>query len=185
MIKRYQALGTKRLLWTGLVFCTLLGHAHAQAMLDAITGPLDTTGFGAHWPNREKYLGTNETGRPAVAKLHFPGLDAAAADWLITRRQIRAVGIDTASIDHGQTQDYPTHVRLFRDSVPALENVADLDKLPANRFGVDKPAIGIELSGERHRPGRGHVDAPLLSSALQVAQHGLLVRIGHVRPSAG
>ena len=48
-----------------------------------------------------------------------------AADWLVKRRKIRMVGIDTASIDHGQTQDYPTHQRLFRDGVPALENVAD------------------------------------------------------------
>ena len=59
-----------------------------------------------------------------MAKLHFPGLDPAAADWLVARRKIRMVGIDTASIDHGQTQDYPTHQRLFRDNVPALENVA-------------------------------------------------------------
>ena len=44
------------------------------------------------------------------------------------------VGIDTASIDHGQTRDFPTHRRLFRDNVPALENVANLDKLPAARL---------------------------------------------------
>jgi kynurenine formamidase len=92
------------------------------------------TGFGRHWRDREKYLGTQETGRAAVAKLHFPGLDPAAADWLITRRRVRMVGIDTASIDHGQTREYPTHVRLFRDGVPALENVAEMDKLPAEGF---------------------------------------------------
>ena len=43
------------------------------------------TGFGSHWPDREKYLGTAETRRAAVAKLHFPGLDPAAADWLVTQ----------------------------------------------------------------------------------------------------
>ena len=65
------------------------------------------TGYGERWPDREKYLGTAEQGREAVAKLHFPGLDPVAADWLVTKRNVRMVGIDTASIDHGQTTDYP------------------------------------------------------------------------------
>lgn len=94
------------------------------------------TGFCRHWPDRQRYLGTAEQGREAVAKLHFPGLRAAAADWLVTKRQVLAVGIDTASIDYGQTSTYPTHVRLFRDNVPALENVANLHQLPPSGFTV-------------------------------------------------
>ncbi len=110
------------------------------------------TGFGRYWPNREKYLGTAEQGKAAVAKLHFPGLDPSAADWLITRRRIRMVGIDTASIDHGQTQDYPTHQRLFRDEVPALENVAEMDKLPADKFTV--VALPMKIKGGSGAPCR-------------------------------
>jgi kynurenine formamidase len=110
------------------------------------------TGFGKHWPNREKYLGTSETGRAAVAKLHFPGLDPTAADWLITRRRIRMVGIDTASIDHGQTRNFPTHVRLFRDNVPALENVAHMNKLPALGFTV--VALPMKIGGGSGAPCR-------------------------------
>jgi kynurenine formamidase len=110
------------------------------------------TGFARHWPNREKYLGTKETGRAAVAKLHFPGLDPSAAEWLITRRQIRMVGIDTASIDHGQTRTFPTHVRLFRDNVPALENVANTDKLPPNNFRVI--ALPMKIAGGSGAPCR-------------------------------
>jgi kynurenine formamidase len=110
------------------------------------------TGFGRYWPDRETYLGTKETGRAAVANLHFPGLDPAAADWLITRRQVRMVGIDTASIDHGQTRDYPTHVRLFRDNVPALENVAQMDKLPADGFRV--VALPMKIGGSSGAPCR-------------------------------
>jgi kynurenine formamidase len=110
------------------------------------------TGFGGYWPDREKYLGTKETGRTAIARLHFPGLHPSAADWLITRRQVRMVGIDTASIDHGQTQEYPTHVRLFRDSVPALENVAHLDKLPADGFRII--ALPMKIGGGSGAPCR-------------------------------
>ena len=94
------------------------------------------TGFCRHWPDRKAYLGTAEQGREAVAELHFPGLHPAAADWLVTKRQVLAVGIDTASIDLGQSSTYPTHVRLFRDNVPALENVANLDQLPPSGFTV-------------------------------------------------
>jgi kynurenine formamidase len=110
------------------------------------------TGYARHWPDREKYLGTAESGRAALAKLHFPGLDPSAAEWLITRRKIRAVGIDTASIDHGQTTNYPTHQRLFRDNVPALENVAALDKLPAHGFTV--AALPMKIGGGSGAPCR-------------------------------
>lgn len=110
------------------------------------------TGFGRFWPDHEKYLGTAEQGKAGVAKLHFPGLDPTAADWLITRRHIRMVGIDTASIDHGQTRDYPTHQRLFRDQVPALENVADLKDIPMTNFNVI--ALPMKIGGGSGAPCR-------------------------------
>lgn len=110
------------------------------------------TGFARHWPDRKKYLGTEKTGREGVADLHFPGLDPVAADWLITKRRIRAVGIDTASIDHGQTRDFPTHVRLFRDGVPALENIADLSQLPMQGFRV--MALPMKIGGGSGAPCR-------------------------------
>jgi kynurenine formamidase len=124
--------------------------ANAASLSDKIV--LIRTGYAAHWPDREKYLGTSETGRAAVAKLHFPGLDPAAADWLVTRRKVRAVGIDTASIDYGQTQDYLTHQRLFRDNVPALENVAIPDDLPATDFQVI--ALPMKIGGGSGAPCR-------------------------------
>jgi kynurenine formamidase len=110
------------------------------------------TGFSRHWPDREEYLGTTKQGKAAVAKLHFPGLDPSAADWLVARRHIRMVGIDTASIDHGQTQNYPTHQRLFRDNVPALENVANVDKLPADKFTI--VALPMKIGGGSGAPCR-------------------------------
>ncbi len=110
------------------------------------------TGFGRFWPDRAKYLGTAEQGKAAVAKLRFPGLDPVAADWLVSRRRIRMVGIDTASIDHGQTQNYPTHQRLFRDNVPALENVAAMDELPADGFTLF--ALPMKIGGGSGAPCR-------------------------------
>jgi len=89
------------------------------------------TGFGDYWPDKEKYLGTAERGADAVAKLHFPGLSPDAAKWLVENRSIKAIGLDTASIDHGQSQYFRAHQILFEQNIPAFENVANLDKLPA------------------------------------------------------
>ena len=108
--------------------------AHNESLAEKIV--LLRTGFAEYWPDRQKYLGTNATGRTAVEQLHFPGLDPAAAAWLATARRIKAVGIDTASIDHGPSRDFQSHVNLFEHNVPALENVASMKELPATGFRV-------------------------------------------------
>lgn len=110
------------------------------------------TGFGARWPERVAYLGTDERGAAAVAKLHFPGLAAAAAEWLADERKIDAVGLDTASIDHGPSSTFETHVALFRRGVPAFENVANLDQLPAKGFTV--VALPMKIRGGSGGPLR-------------------------------
>ncbi|MDZ7765015.1 MAG: cyclase family protein [Melioribacteraceae bacterium] len=62
------------------------------------------SGYGKYWPDREKYMGTAERGEEAVAKLHFPGLSEKGAKWLVEERNIKVVGIDTPSIDYGQSK---------------------------------------------------------------------------------
>jgi kynurenine formamidase len=88
------------------------------------------TGYGKFWPDKKNYLGTGRTGQEAVAELHFPGLDPAAADWLVKNRKINAVGLDTASIDYGQSTAFASHVTLMTNNIPAFENVANLDQVP-------------------------------------------------------
>ena len=92
---------------------------------------LFNTGFARRWPDAKKYLGTDERGPGAVAKLHFPGLHPDAARWLVAERSIKAVGLDTASIDYGQSTLFESHRILFEKNIPAFENVAALDQLPA------------------------------------------------------
>ena len=110
------------------------------------------TGFSRHWPDREKYLGTNLRGPAGVQALSFPGLDPQAASWLVNSRSIRAVGIDTASIDYGRSRDFQTHVTLFQHNVPALENVAHLEQLPANGAWVF--ALPMKIGGGSGGPTR-------------------------------
>jgi kynurenine formamidase len=90
------------------------------------------TGWSQYWPDRLKYLGTDKRGDAAVAELHFPGLAPEAARWLTENRKIKAVGLDTASIDYGQSQMFETHRILMAQDIPAFENVASLDRLPAS-----------------------------------------------------
>ena len=110
------------------------------------------TGYGKYWNDREKYMGTNEHGIDAVAKLHFPGLHPQAAEWLVNERKIKAVGIESPSIDYGQSTLFESHVILGKNNVPILENVANLDKLPAKNFYVI--ALPMKIKGGSGGPTR-------------------------------
>ncbi|HEX9667411.1 MAG TPA: cyclase family protein [Thermodesulfobacteriota bacterium] len=110
------------------------------------------TGYSKYWPDKVKYLGTENRGEEAVKNLHFPGLDPEAAKWLIENRRLKAIGLDTASIDYGQSQLFKSHVTLFNESVPAFENVANLDKLPAK--GAIVFALPMKIKGGSGGPLR-------------------------------
>ena len=88
------------------------------------------TGYGSFYPDAKKYFGTDAKGDSAIPLLHFPGIGPEAAEWLSTERKIKAVGIDTPSIDYGQSLDFKTHRVLLGKNIPAFENVANLDLLP-------------------------------------------------------
>jgi len=110
------------------------------------------TGFGKYYPDRKRYLGTDERGAAAVAKLHFPGLDPAAARWLTQNRSIKAIGLDTASIDRGQSTLFESHRTLFAKNIPAFENVASLDQLPTKGFTI--VALPMKIKGGSGGPLR-------------------------------
>ena len=110
------------------------------------------TGFGEYWPDIAKYLGTDLRGEVGVAALSFPGLAPEAARWLVDQRQIKAIGIDTASIDHGKSTHFQAHVELMSRNVPAFENVANLDRLPAT--GVYVVALPVKIRGGSGGPLR-------------------------------
>lgn len=90
------------------------------------------TGYGTFYPDAKKFLGTDERGAAAVAKLHFPGIHPDAAQWLVKNRKIKSVGIDVASIDYGQSTEFKTHRIFYEQNIPGFENVANLEQLPAN-----------------------------------------------------
>ncbi|MGE3919399.1 MAG: cyclase family protein [Gammaproteobacteria bacterium] len=110
------------------------------------------TGYNHYWGNQKKYLGTTLLGAQAIAKLHFPGLDPDAAKWLINSRNVKSIGIDTASIDYGQSKKFLTHQVLAAANVPFFENVANVSSLPANGFLVY--ALPMKITGGTGAPVR-------------------------------
>ena len=110
------------------------------------------TGFNRFWPDRKQYLGTDQRGDAAAKDLHFPGLDPKAAKWLVENRRINAVGLDTASIDYGQSTTFESHVTLMTNNIPAFENVANLDKLPLRGFQI--VALPMKIKGGSGSPLR-------------------------------
>jgi kynurenine formamidase len=110
------------------------------------------TGFGKFWNDHLAYTGTLKTGPEALPELHFPGLDPDAARWLATNRKINAVGLDTPSIDYGQTKDFPTHRVLCQAGLTMYENVANLDLLPPK--GAYIIALPMKIKGGSGSPLR-------------------------------
>ena len=110
------------------------------------------TGFGKFWPDRVKYIGTGLFGENAIKELHFPGLRPEAAKWLVVNRKISAVGLDTPSIDYGQSKKFETHQVLCSNDVPIFENVANLDKLPP--LGTFVIALPMKIKGGSGAPLR-------------------------------
>lgn len=108
------------------------------------------TGWGQYWSNQHRYLGS-DTLRD-VSTLHFPGVSRQAAQFLVTERAIRGVGIDTASIDPGRSRDFPVHQVLSQANVYALENVAALESLPPR--GARVFALPIKIKGGTGGPVR-------------------------------
>ena len=88
------------------------------------------TGYGKFYPDRKNYFGTEKRGAEAIPELHFPGIDPNTTQWLLDKRKIKALGLDTPSMDYGQSKDFKTHQILLGANKPGFENVANLDQLP-------------------------------------------------------
>lgn len=95
---------------------------------------LVSTGWEIFWPEKKKYLGTAKYGD--VANLHFPGFNKKAALFLTRKRKISSIGIDTPSLDFGQSIDFPAHQIFGEANIPGFENLYQLDLLPITGFRI-------------------------------------------------
>jgi kynurenine formamidase len=108
------------------------------------------TGWSGFWPDVLAYLG-DDTPNDA-SNLSFPSFGDEAVEFLIDERSVSAIGVDTASIDYGQSQDFPVHRIAGRANVPGLENLTSLEGLPP--IGASIIALPIKIAGSSGGPVR-------------------------------
>jgi kynurenine formamidase len=83
------------------------------------------SGWAARVGDPAAYRGTDADG-----VLHFPGFSVEACEWLLRRRRVRCLGVDTLSIDPGESSTFDTHLTLLGADRYGLENLANLQDLP-------------------------------------------------------
>ncbi|MGH2398094.1 MAG: cyclase family protein, partial [bacterium] len=122
--------------------------AHGTIPAGAIV--LLRTGWGTRWPDRKRYLGDDTPGD--ASRLHFPSYGREAAELLVKERKVAALGVDTASIDHGPSRDFIVHQIANKANVPGLENIANLEELPEE--GAWIIALPMKIKGGSGGPLR-------------------------------
>jgi len=100
-------------------------HANGQIPAGAVV--IAHTGWDARWSFVKDFRNSDSKG-----VLHFPGYSLDAAKFLVEGRSIYGLGIDTLSIDYGRSTDYPVHKYVLAHSVYQLEDVANLEHVPAS-----------------------------------------------------
>ncbi len=108
------------------------------------------TGWSEFWPDAMSYLGDDTPGD--ASHLQFPGYGAEAGRLLVEERQVAILGVDTASIDYGKSQDFIVHRIAAARGVVNLENLVGLDQLPEKDFYV--MALPMKIAGGSGGPVR-------------------------------
>jgi kynurenine formamidase len=108
------------------------------------------TDWSKRWPDRKRYFGDDAPGD--ASNLHFPSYGAEAAAFLVGNRRVGALGVDTASIDYGPSNDYPVHRLAAEANVPGLENLTGLAALPET--GAWVIALPMKIGGGSGGPLR-------------------------------
>lgn len=108
------------------------------------------TGWERFWPDKRKYLGSDQPGD--TANLHFPGFGVDAAQFLAKKRKVSSVGLDTASLDFGQSKKFLAHQVFGEFNISGFENLRQLSKLPPKGFRVI--ALPMKIGGGSGSPLR-------------------------------
>jgi len=108
------------------------------------------SGWWRRWPDTRAYLGDDTPGD--ASNLHFPSFGPEAAELLVNQRQVAVLGVDTASIDYGQSREFRVHRIAAEHNVSGLENLTNLDRLPPT--GARIIALPMKIEGGSGAPVR-------------------------------
>ncbi len=92
--------------------------------------------------------GDDYRGGAGFPDLNFPGFGVDATDWLIARRDVVGIGVDTLSIDPGNSATFDVHVSFLGSGRYGIENLRNLDGIPSKgALGFVGPIPWEEGSG--------------------------------------
>ncbi|MEW6128429.1 MAG: cyclase family protein [Acidobacteriota bacterium] len=97
------------------------------------------TGWDKRFNDIEKYRNVDANG-----VMHFPGFSEEAIQYLLRNPKIVGLGIDTLSIDYGPSKNFQGHKISHGSGLYHLENLTNLDKLPARGAVIFVGALPIE-----------------------------------------
>jgi kynurenine formamidase/mono/diheme cytochrome c family protein len=97
------------------------------------------TGWDKRYSDPEKYRNADANG-----VLHFPGYSLEAIQYLLRNPKIVALGIDTLSIDYGPSKNFQGHRISHGSGLYHIENMTNLDKLPARGAVIFVGVLPIE-----------------------------------------
>lgn len=128
------------------------------------------SGWSDKYPNKTQIFGSTQ--HDNASSFHFPSWHVDAVTWLINKRQINAVGVDTPSTDFGQASvsaSFPCHITLGRNNVVGIEYVANLDKVPENGSTIYVPVLKLfDGSGGPARVFATYDDEPNKTNAAAI-----------------
>ena len=81
-------------------------------------------------------------------KMHFPGFHMEAATMLLEETKAMSIAVDTLSLDFGLSPDFITHSTWLPTNRYGIENLANLDKVPAS-------GATLVVGAPTHRAGSG------------------------------
>ncbi len=84
------------------------------------------TGWDQRWSSPKEYRNELSDGLT-----HYPGFSLEAVKLLVQGRGAVGFGVDTMSVEKGATTTYPVHCFTAREGVYHLENLTNLDRVPA------------------------------------------------------
>jgi kynurenine formamidase len=97
------------------------------------------TGWDKRFNEPDKYRNVDANG-----VLHFPGFSLEAIQYLLRNPKIVALGIDTLSIDYGPSKNFQGHKISHGSGLYHIENMTNLDKLPARGAVIFVGVLPIE-----------------------------------------
>ena len=89
---------------------------------------LMNSGWGSRWPDPRKVFNTDDpTDRTTFS---FPSIQTKAAEFLVTRRHVIAIGVDSPAVEEPGTSTFPIHQLLAKNDALAVEFLANVQYLP-------------------------------------------------------